>query len=163
MLTLNKQFLISGCDVTLNWVLPKTKKPLFLWMPISFFFWENYIPIDNTGSRELIVNKEFLIAEIRELGLFGFRTICSLSIPVNFLNLENVTSKIRLENTNMDRNTILRNLNVDVIKGLKINKSNIKINKNNIRIKKRRIFSLIKDLKTVKNIKQPEIINLLAK
>jgi hypothetical protein len=167
MLTLDKQFLIVGSEVTLNWDVPKTNRRLFLWIPTSFFFWENYTPIESRGSRKLIVNKNILIAEIRELKFPRFRIIHSLSVPVNLMNLKNVASKIRVENASMQRNTIFRDLNVDVKKGFKINKndisinkSDIRINKNDISIKNRKIFLSIKSLKTVKKITRPEIINL---
>jgi len=160
MLTIDRQYLIPGCDVTLYWSLPETKRLLFLWIPTSFFIWENYIPIDSKGSRKLTVNKNILIAEIRELKLSGFRTIDSLSVPVNLMNLENVASIIRVENTSMQRNTIFRHLNVDVKKVFKMNITDIRINKKDIILKKRKMFLSIKSLKTVKKITRPEIINL---
>lgn len=99
MLTINNQFIIHGCPITLNWSLSNEKKRLFLWTPVSIFFWKNYTPIPAEGHMDVIANKKVLRAKTKELSLFGFKTIDSLSVPVNQLKLKNVDSKIHFLNT----------------------------------------------------------------
>ena len=99
MLTINNLFIIHGCPITLNWSISKEKKRLFLWTPVSLLFWKNYTPIPAEGHMALIANKKVLSAKIKELTLFGFKTIESLSVPVNPLKLKNVDPKIHFLNT----------------------------------------------------------------
>ena len=99
MLTINNQFIIHGCPITLNWSISNEKKRLFLWTPVSLLFWKNYTPIPAEGHMDVIANKKVLRAKTKELTLFGFKTIESLSAPVNPLKLKNVDPKIHFLNT----------------------------------------------------------------
>jgi hypothetical protein len=99
MLSINSQFVIYGCPVTLSWNISREKKRLFLWTPVSFLFWKNYTPIAAEGQMEVIANTRMLRAKTKELTLFGFKTIESLSVPVNSLELKNIHTKIHFFNT----------------------------------------------------------------
>ena len=87
MLTINNLFIIHGCPITLNWSISKEKKRLFLWTPVSLLFWKNYTPIPAEGHMDLIANKKVLMAKTKELTLFGFKTIESLSVCSYYIKI----------------------------------------------------------------------------
>jgi hypothetical protein len=97
MLNVSQNFLIIDAKVTLNWEYEISKHSiLFIWIPESNFFWNNFKRVPAKGRIERIAKGSFFNAKLKVLSLKGLKTVCVFKKTVYNVKVKNMDSAIQL-------------------------------------------------------------------
>ncbi len=96
MFKIKDHYILLGSTVDVSWELDPNLRFVFLWYPVSWLPWKNYMLIDSSGETSLHVNKKQIEVKIKQLHFWGFKTLRAIKRNVHSVEVKNIESKLSL-------------------------------------------------------------------